>query len=468
VGLPPRLRAGVEGLSGIAMDDVRVHRNSAEPAKLGALAFTRGAEIHLGPGQDEHLPHEAWHVVQQKQGRVQATTQMKGAAINTDVTLEHEADHAAVRLAHGVFRRGPLGLLSGATSRVIQRKEPDKKKAPTKEESETALGNTLRQAPFDSGFVLAFYDENAPEAERRASDFATRESSLGFSGKKPSAATIKVGKPIAGVFGIDSATIAVADVVAAALARVPAASGTSPANAAAPGKIKTIAIFAHGTPDWCSAGVTTSNAAAIFTKIAPKLAQDVTVILYTCNAARGPKEDEEWVKGTMEGGGKGSLAEVVRDTLVDQKVSTATVWGHTTTGHASHNPALRVFEAAAGKGTPGESYVSKYVFRDAEKTSAIGDIAKSINSQGFTFDASGAGFLAAAARVVRDRFYSGYVEATQKVAGVNLAEDAPAYPALSAFRIQKYWQDTYWPRERDKAAAAVVKALKLKKPAKTK
>src|ERR1700752_1014232 len=77
-GLPPRLRSGVEALSGIAMDDVRVHRNSSEPAKLGALAFTRGAEIHLGPGQEGHLPHEAWHVVQQKQGRVQATTQMKG------------------------------------------------------------------------------------------------------------------------------------------------------------------------------------------------------------------------------------------------------------------------------------------------------------------------------------------------------------------------------------------------------
>ena len=91
-GLPPRLRAGVEALSGFAMDDVRVHRNSSEPEKLGALAFTRGAEIHLGPGQEEHLPHEAWHVVQQKQGRVQATTQMKGAAINDDAGLEREAD----------------------------------------------------------------------------------------------------------------------------------------------------------------------------------------------------------------------------------------------------------------------------------------------------------------------------------------------------------------------------------------
>src|SRR6476619_1447795 len=80
-GLPGRLRTRVEALSGIAMDDVRVHRNSSEPAKLGALAFTRGTEIYVGPGQEQHLSHEAWHVVQQKEGRVQPTTQLKGAVI---------------------------------------------------------------------------------------------------------------------------------------------------------------------------------------------------------------------------------------------------------------------------------------------------------------------------------------------------------------------------------------------------
>src|SRR4051812_49185489 len=36
-GLPLALKAGVEQLSGLAMDDVRVHRNSPEPARLGAL-----------------------------------------------------------------------------------------------------------------------------------------------------------------------------------------------------------------------------------------------------------------------------------------------------------------------------------------------------------------------------------------------------------------------------------------------
>ena len=37
-------------------------------------------------------PHEAWHVVQQKQGRVKPTLQAKRALINDDAGLEQEAD----------------------------------------------------------------------------------------------------------------------------------------------------------------------------------------------------------------------------------------------------------------------------------------------------------------------------------------------------------------------------------------
>lgn len=92
-GLPDDLKAGVEALSGFSMDDVRVHYNSSKPAQLQALAYTQGTEIHVAPGQEEHLPHEAWHVVQQAQGRVQPTMQMKaGVAVNDDQSLEHEAD----------------------------------------------------------------------------------------------------------------------------------------------------------------------------------------------------------------------------------------------------------------------------------------------------------------------------------------------------------------------------------------
>jgi hypothetical protein len=99
-GLPDGLKSGVEALSGLSMDDVRVHRNSSAPAKLGALAYAQGSDIHLGPGQDRHLPHEAWHVVQQKQGRVRATMQMKdGIGVNDDSGLEREADLTGSRAA---------------------------------------------------------------------------------------------------------------------------------------------------------------------------------------------------------------------------------------------------------------------------------------------------------------------------------------------------------------------------------
>ena len=91
-GLPGQLKAGVENLSGLSMDDVRVHYNSAQPAQLHALAYTQGTDIHIAPGQERHLPHEAWHVVQQKTGRVRPMIELKGASVNTDVALESEAD----------------------------------------------------------------------------------------------------------------------------------------------------------------------------------------------------------------------------------------------------------------------------------------------------------------------------------------------------------------------------------------
>ncbi|MHA7129185.1 eCIS core domain-containing protein [Algoriphagus namhaensis] len=92
-GLPDSLKDGIENLSGEAMDDVQVHRNSPRPAQLNAHAFAQGTNIHVAPGQEQHLPHEAWHVVQQKQGRVKPTLQTEqGTQINDEVSLESEAD----------------------------------------------------------------------------------------------------------------------------------------------------------------------------------------------------------------------------------------------------------------------------------------------------------------------------------------------------------------------------------------
>lgn len=92
-GLPDNLKTGIENLSGMSLNNVKVHRNSYKPAQLNAHAYAQGTDIHLGPGQEKHLSHEAWHVVQQKQGRVQPTTMLKAKVpINDDQGLEKEAD----------------------------------------------------------------------------------------------------------------------------------------------------------------------------------------------------------------------------------------------------------------------------------------------------------------------------------------------------------------------------------------
>jgi len=97
-GLPDRLKQGVEAMSGMSLDGVKVHYNSTKPAQLNAHAYAQGTDIHLAPGQEQHLPHEAWHIVQQAQGRVRPTMQMKaGVPINDDAGLESEADTMGAR-----------------------------------------------------------------------------------------------------------------------------------------------------------------------------------------------------------------------------------------------------------------------------------------------------------------------------------------------------------------------------------
>jgi hypothetical protein len=109
-GLPDNLKSGIESLSGMSMDHVKVHYNSDKPAQLQAHAYAQGSEIHVAPGQEQHLPHEAWHVVQQAQGRVRPTMQMKaGIGVNDDVGLEQEADVMGAMAIQTVVSNNLLG-----------------------------------------------------------------------------------------------------------------------------------------------------------------------------------------------------------------------------------------------------------------------------------------------------------------------------------------------------------------------
>lgn len=105
------------------MDSVRVHYNSSQPAQLNALAYAQGADIHVAPGQEQHLPHEAWHVVQQAQGRVKPTMQMKeGVPVNDDAGLEREADMMGGRAASVGVMQGKSRESDPIDSMIAQRK----------------------------------------------------------------------------------------------------------------------------------------------------------------------------------------------------------------------------------------------------------------------------------------------------------------------------------------------------------
>jgi hypothetical protein len=90
--LPDDVRTGIAQLSGFSMDDITVHYDSPQPARVDALAYAHGRDIHLAPGQEQHLAHEAWHLVQQAQGRVRPTIDVAGMGVNDDARLEREAE----------------------------------------------------------------------------------------------------------------------------------------------------------------------------------------------------------------------------------------------------------------------------------------------------------------------------------------------------------------------------------------
>lgn len=122
--LPDKLKTGIESLSGYSLDDVNVHYNSDKPAQLNAHAYAQGQDIFVAPGQEKHLPHEAWHVVQQKQGRAEPTAQLKGEYINNQPSLETEADMMGAKAANmpnlSTGYTPPLKISSSAPLKVIQ------------------------------------------------------------------------------------------------------------------------------------------------------------------------------------------------------------------------------------------------------------------------------------------------------------------------------------------------------------
>ncbi|OJJ23106.1 hypothetical protein BKI52_01785 [marine bacterium AO1-C] len=130
-GLPEPMKNNMEAMGGVDLSDVKVHHNSGEPQKVGALAYAQGSDIHLGPGQEKHLGHEAWHTVQQKQGRVKPTRMYKrDTPVNDDAHLEREADEMATKARQckcatcaGCGKKAKTKQENQSSGTVVQRKE---------------------------------------------------------------------------------------------------------------------------------------------------------------------------------------------------------------------------------------------------------------------------------------------------------------------------------------------------------
>jgi len=99
-GMPNDVRDKMETAFNTDFSDVKIHNNSPESEKIGAIAYTQGTDLHFTTGAfnpettkgQEVLGHELTHVVQQKQGSVQANEHFGGLALNTSSHLEKQAD----------------------------------------------------------------------------------------------------------------------------------------------------------------------------------------------------------------------------------------------------------------------------------------------------------------------------------------------------------------------------------------
>lgn len=103
-GMVQRKAANTQTTPASAFDSnfssIRIHPNSSHASAMEALAYTQGNDIYFAPGQfqphtlsgQKLIGHEFAHVMQQRQGRVVATGEHNGQAINSDAVLEQEAD----------------------------------------------------------------------------------------------------------------------------------------------------------------------------------------------------------------------------------------------------------------------------------------------------------------------------------------------------------------------------------------
>lgn len=110
---------------GMELSSVRVHEGPQATA-MDAIAYTQGRDVHFAPGHyrphsqsgQQLLGHELAHVVQQAEGRVSATRQLKGVGLNDADHLEREAD--------AIGRAAALGRTISRASNAVSSEQSDR------------------------------------------------------------------------------------------------------------------------------------------------------------------------------------------------------------------------------------------------------------------------------------------------------------------------------------------------------
>ncbi len=129
--MPDEVQAKMENSMGTSFSDVNIHEDSSKAKDMGSLAYAQGNNVHFAPGQynpttnkgQQLLGHELAHVVQQRQGRVDESFQIKGVTINNNPALEQEADQAGKKAAEGEKVNLGTAPNNKSTSNVVQRFE---------------------------------------------------------------------------------------------------------------------------------------------------------------------------------------------------------------------------------------------------------------------------------------------------------------------------------------------------------
>lgn len=122
--IPESIKGKMEASFGTDFSDVRIHESPNAQA-MGARAMTRGSEIFFAPGQftaatqegQSLLGHELSHVVQQREGRVEAP-QTGAFPLVDNSGLESEADREGEMASRGISARNTgseTGHVSAAT-----------------------------------------------------------------------------------------------------------------------------------------------------------------------------------------------------------------------------------------------------------------------------------------------------------------------------------------------------------------